>query len=171
MTLAERCRQIDALILDVDGVLTSGHIVYTAECVEIKSFHVRDGSAIKLWQSTGKALGILSGRQSQVTALRAKELGIADVEQGNTAKEPGFQKLLAKWNRDAATVAYMGDDLPDVPVMRQVRLALTPADACSEAKQAAHWIAPEPGGEGAVRAAIELILSSQGLWPTTRSTP
>lgn len=169
MTLAERCRQIDALILDVDGVLTAGHIVYSAEGFEIKSFHVRDGSAIKLWQKTGKALGILSGRLSKVTSLRARELGIADVEQGNAAKEPGLLQLLSHWKKQPATVAYMGDDLPDVPVMQQVRLALAPADACPEAKQAAHWIAPAGGGEGAVRSAIELILQSQGLWPTSLS--
>jgi 3-deoxy-D-manno-octulosonate 8-phosphate phosphatase (KDO 8-P phosphatase) len=165
MTLADRCRQIDALILDVDGVLTAGHIEYTAEGFEIKAFHVRDGSAIKIWQKTGKALGILSGRHSQVTSLRAKELGITDVVQGNASKEPGFQVLIQQFNLGPDRIAYVGDDLPDVPVMKQVKLAIAPSDACPEAKQAAHWITPAPGGEGAVRSAIELILHSQKCWP------
>lgn len=165
MTLADRCRQIDALILDVDGVLTAGGIVYTAAGVEIKTFHVRDGSAIKAWQKTGKALGILSGRASDVTAFRAKELGITDVEQGNPVKEPGFRTLLETWKREAASVAYMGDDLADVSLMQQVGLAIAPADACPEAIAAAHLVVPYPGGAGAVRSAIETILHSQGLWP------
>jgi 3-deoxy-D-manno-octulosonate 8-phosphate phosphatase (KDO 8-P phosphatase) len=169
MTLAERCRQIEGLILDVDGVLTAGDIVYTGEGWEIKLFHVRDGSAIKMWQKAGKKLGILSGRSSLVTALRAKELGIDAVEQGNTNKVPGYHKLLEQWNLKSTQIAYMGDDLPDLPIMRAAGLALAPTDACSEALSAAHFISREAGGCGAVRAAIETILCSQGLWPLSQA--
>lgn len=169
MTLAERCRQIEGLILDVDGVLTAGDIVYTGEGWEIKVFHVRDGSAIKLWQKSGKKLGILSGRSSLVTALRAKELGIEAVEQGNTNKVPGYHLLLERWNLKSEQIAYMGDDLPDLPIMRVAGLALSPADGCGEALSAAHFISREAGGCGAVRAAIETILSSQGLWPLSQA--
>lgn len=168
-SLADRCRLIDALILDVDGVLTAGEIVYTDQGVEIKAFHVRDGSAIKSWQKTGKTLGILSGRLSQVTALRAKELGILDVEQGNAVKQPGFKRLLERWKREPVSVAYMGDDLADVPLMQQVGLAVAPADACTEAIAAAHLVTRQRAGEGAVRSAIETILQSQGLWPGTNA--
>ena len=122
MTLAARCRLISTLILDVDGVLTSGQIVYTEAGHEIKAFHVRDGSAIKLWQKSGKQLGILSGRNSAVTSLRAKELGIKHVEQGNAEKGPGLASLIHQFQVESNAVAYMGDDLADVPVMKEVGL-------------------------------------------------
>ncbi|HQR08027.1 MAG TPA: HAD hydrolase family protein [Gemmatales bacterium] len=165
MTLAARCRMITALILDVDGVLTSGDIVYTESRQEIKSFHVRDGSAIKVWQKAGKRLGLLSGRSSAVTSLRAKELGIDDIEQGNAEKGPGFHRLLKQWNVEAGSVAYVGDDNADVPIMKQVGLAIAPADACIEAMETAHLVTRQPGGHGAVREAIEWVLQSQNLWP------
>ncbi|HMO35253.1 MAG TPA: HAD-IIIA family hydrolase [Gemmatales bacterium] len=165
MALADRCRQIEALVLDVDGVLTGGGITYTGEGWEIKTFHVRDGSAIKQWQKAGKKLGILSGRNSLVTTFRARELGIDAIEQGNADKIPGFQKLLESWGLKAEQVAYMGDDLPDVPILQQAGLALTPADGCGEAKAVAHYISRYGGGYGAVRSAIETILACQGRWP------
>ena len=168
MTLAARCRMITALILDVDGVLTNGDIVYTAAGQEIKSFHVRDGSAIIVWQKAGKQIGLLSGRSSAVTSLRAKELGIDDVEQGNAHKMPGFQKLMQQWNVEAEAVAYVGDDNADVPIMKQVGLAIAPADACKETKEAAHLVTRQGGGHGAVRETIEWILFSQNLWPMGR---
>ena len=164
MTLAARCRMITALILDVDGVLTNGDIVYTADGQEIKSFHVRDGSGIKVWQKAGKRVGLLSGRTSAVTRLRAKELGIDAVEQGSMEKGPGFHRLLQQWNVEASSVAYVGDDIVDVPIMRQVGLAIAPADGCLEARQTAHLVTRQPGGRGAVREAIEWLLRSQNLW-------
>jgi 3-deoxy-D-manno-octulosonate 8-phosphate phosphatase (KDO 8-P phosphatase) len=166
MTLAARCRMITALILDVDGVLTSGDIVYTESGQEIKSFHVRDGSAIKVWQKAGKRLGLLSGRSSAVTSWRARELGIEDVEQGNAEKMPGFQRLIQQWKVEAGAVAYVGDDNADLPIMKQVGLAIAPADACIEAKETAHLVTRQPGGRGAVREAIEWVLQSQNLWPS-----
>ncbi|MFT3878186.1 MAG: HAD hydrolase family protein [Gemmatales bacterium] len=165
MTLAARCRMITALILDVDGVLTSGDIVYTESGQEIKTFHVRDGSAIKVWQKAGKRLGLLSGRSSAVTSLRAKELGIEDVEQGMHEKGPGFHRLIERWNVEAAAVAYVGDDSADVPIMKQVGLAIAPADACIEVKEAAHLVTHQLGGRGAVRESIEWVLQSQNQWP------
>lgn len=156
---------ITALILDVDGVLTSGDIVYTDDGHEVKSFHVRDGSAIKVWQKAGMRVGLLSGRQSAVTSLRAKELGIEDVEQGTAEKGPGFQRLLNKWNVEASVVAYLGDDTADVPILRQVGLAVVPSDGCIEVKKAAHLVTRQPGGRGAVRETIEWVLQSQNQWP------
>jgi len=168
MTLAERCRQIEGMMLDVDGVLTAGDIIYNSEGWEIKLFHVRDGSAIKLWQKVGKKLGILSGRQSLVTALRARELGIDFVEQGNANKLPGYSKLLEQWKLEPSQIAYMGDDLPDLPVMKRSGLVMAPADACGDVLAASHFVSREPGGRGAVRSAIETILFSQGLWPLSQ---
>jgi 3-deoxy-D-manno-octulosonate 8-phosphate phosphatase (KDO 8-P phosphatase) len=166
MTLADRCRMITALILDVDGVLTSGDIVYTADGQEIKSFYVRDGSGIKVWQKAGKRVGLLSGRISAVTSIRSKELGIDAVEQGSMEKGPGFHRLLQQWNVEASEVAYIGDDIFDVPIMRQVGLAVAPADSCLEARHTAQLVTRQPGGRGAVREAIEWMLYSQNLWPT-----
>jgi len=165
MTLAQRCRLINALILDVDGVLTHGDIVYGEQAGEIKLFHVRDGSAINIWIQRNKKIGILSGRQSQVTLKRAQELGIEHVVQGQSDKVPGFHRLMEQWNTDKSAVAYVGDDIPDVAIMKQVGLAIAPADACIEARISAHAVTRQPGGQGAVREAIEMILQSQSQWP------
>lgn len=165
MTLAQRCRLINALILDVDGVLTHGDIVYGEQAGEIKFFHVRDGFAISTWIQRGKKIAILSGRQSQVTLKRAHELGIELVVQGQSDKVPGFQRLMEQWNTDKTSVAYVGDDIPDVAIMKEVGLAIAPADACMEARSSAHAVTRKPGGQGAVREAIEMILQSQSQWP------
>src|SRR4051794_20037621 len=165
MTLAQRCRNISALILDVDGVLTGGGIVYAADGREIKEFFVRDGWAIKTWQKMGLQVGILSGRHSEVTSLRAKELGITWVEQGNTDKGPGFGRLLMRMNVEPGAIAYLGDDLPDVPLLRLCGLSIAPADACPEARREAHYVTRSAGGRGAAREAVEVILRCQGRWP------
>lgn len=165
MTLAQRCRLINALILDVDGVLTHGDIVYSEQSGEIKLFHVRDGCAINIWIKRNKKIAILSGRQSQVTLRRAQELGIEQVVQGQPDKVPGLHRLMEQWKADKAAVAYVGDDIPDVPIMKQVGLAIAPADACVEARVSAHVVTRNAGGQGAVREAIEMILQSQSQWP------
>jgi 3-deoxy-D-manno-octulosonate 8-phosphate phosphatase (KDO 8-P phosphatase) len=165
MTLADRCRQISALILDVDGVLTAGGIVLAADGRELKEFFVRDGWAIKAWQKAGHRLGILSGRHSEVTTLRAKELGMNLVEQGNADKGPGFESLLARLECPASSIAYVGDDVPDVPLLQCCGLSIAPRDACADARCAAHVVTRAPAGRGAVREAIELILRCQGRWP------
>lgn len=165
MTLAERCRNISALILDVDGVLTAGGIVYADDGREIKAFFVRDGWAIKAWQRAGLQVGILSGRDSEVTALRATELGITFVEQGSSDKVPGFGRLLMRMQVKPPAVAYVGDDMPDVPLLRVSGLGVAPAGACPDAARASHYVTRSPGGAGAVREAAELILRCQGRWP------
>jgi len=165
MTLADRCRQISALILDVDGVLTAGGIVYAADGREIKAFFVRDGWAIKAWQKVGLQVGILSGRDSEVTTFRAKELGIVLVEQGSSDKEPGFGRLLERMGVAAGAIAYIGDDVPDVPLLRLSGLGIAPADASAPVRRAADHVTRSPGGAGAVREAVELILRCQGRWP------
>lgn len=164
MTLSERCRNIDALLLDLDGVLTDGGIVFADPGGEIKHFFVRDGSAIKLWQKRGKPVGILSGRASTVTTQRARDLGITTVIQDRADKGPGFEQIRGLWGVPAERMAYIGDDLPDVPILRQVGLAVAVADACPEVLRAAHYVTRQPGGRGAVRETVELILRSQGLW-------
>lgn len=163
-TLAQHCAPIELLLLDVDGVLTDGGILYTEEGVELKQFHVRDGNGLKLWERAGKQSAILTGRTSQVVEVRAAEVGIGRVIQGAADKLPAFRGLLPDTGLRPEQVCFVGDDLPDVPVLRQCGLAVAVADGCPEARAAAHYVTCLPGGRGAVREVIELILRCQGQW-------
>lgn len=162
--LASRAAKIELLLLDVDGVLTDGGIVYTDAGEEIKRFHVRDGSGLKFWHLAGKRSAILSGRKSPAVDRRAAELGIGVVVQGRAEKLPAFEAILAETGLRAEQVCAVGDDLPDVPVLRRAGLAVAVADACAEARAAAHYTTAVPGGHGAVRDAIEWLLKLQGAW-------
>jgi 3-deoxy-D-manno-octulosonate 8-phosphate phosphatase (KDO 8-P phosphatase) len=164
MTLAERCERIELLALDVDGVLTDGRIVYSDNGVEVKAFHVRDGSGLKLWQLEGKRAAVITGRTSSVVNVRAAELGIAPVIQGAADKLAGFRRLLAEVPVAPEQVCYVGDDLPDLPVLRRCGLAVAVADACAEVRARAHYVTRARGGCGAVREVVELILRCQGRW-------
>lgn len=160
----DRCRRIDMLVLDVDGVLTDGGIIYGDDGVELKKFHVRDGSGLKIWQFVGKRAAIISGRTSRVVEVRAAELGIAPVYQGRSEKMPAYRSLLADGNLRPEQVCFIGDDVPDLPLLLHCGLAVAVADACAEARAAAHYVTTAPGGRGAVREVIERILRCQGLW-------
>jgi 3-deoxy-D-manno-octulosonate 8-phosphate phosphatase (KDO 8-P phosphatase) len=162
VTLAERCRAIELLVLDVDGVLTDGGIVLADDRTEVKHFHVRDGLGLVRWRQAGKRAAILSGRASLVTPIRAAELGVSPVLQTRGPKAPAFADLLAGLGLEPRQVAFMGDDEPDVPVLERCGLALTVADASPGAVRAAHYVTLAPGGRGAVREAVELILRCQG---------
>jgi 3-deoxy-D-manno-octulosonate 8-phosphate phosphatase (KDO 8-P phosphatase) len=164
--LSSRCAAIDFLILDVDGVLTDGSIVYGDNNVEVKSFHVRDGSGLKLWHRAGKRSAIISGRKSPVVDVRAAELDVAHVIQGAADKQAAFTQLLASAGVRSEQVCGIGDDVPDLPVLRQCGLAVAVADACADVRAAAHYVTRTAGGRGAVREAIELILRCQGRWQT-----
>ena len=163
-SLPYRCQAIELLVMDVDGVLTDGRIVYGDRGEEIKAFHVRDGSAIKLWLKQGKRAALLTGRKSPIVERRAAELAISAVIQGADDKLPAFEALLRKEGLTAAQTAYLGDDLPDVPLLRRAGLAATVADACAEARAAAHVVTRAAGGQGAVRELVELLLAHQGRW-------
>ena len=163
-TLRERCAAIELLIVDVDGVLTSGGIVYGDPELEIKRFHVRDGSGLKMWHRAGKRTALLTGRSSPLVARRAAELGIAFVVQGATEKLPAYRRLLDEAGTVDEAVCYVGDDLPDVPPLSTCGLAVAVADACPEARHVAHYITRAQGGRGAVREIIEWILRCQGRW-------
>jgi 3-deoxy-D-manno-octulosonate 8-phosphate phosphatase (KDO 8-P phosphatase) len=162
--LTARARKIELLVLDVDGVLTDGRIVYTADGVEIKQFHVRDGSGLKFWHALGKRSAIISGRTSPAVERRARELGIAPVFQGCAAKLPALETLIAETKVRPEQLCAIGDDLPDLPVLRRCGLAIAVADACAEVRALADFTTPSPGGHGAVRDAIEWLLKLQGLW-------
>ena len=163
-TLAERCRGVQLLVLDVDGVLTEGGIVYGTGGLEVKHFHVRDGSGLKLWKLAGRRSAFITGRSSPMVDGRAAELGVDFVFQGASDKLPAYKRLLETVALPPSAVGYIGDDLPDLPPMRQSGLAATVADGCREARSAAHYVTRAPGGRGAVREVIELILRCQGEW-------
>lgn len=164
LDLAARCGPIELLLVDVDGVLTDGVIAVDDHGVETKHFHVRDGSGFDLWHKAGKRSAILSGRWAPAVTRRAGELGIAPVIQGVSQKGEPFRKLLAELGLNAAQVCYMGDDLPDLPVLRAVGLAACPADAAAEVRETVHVVTQTRGGRGAVREIVELILKQQGVW-------
>jgi 3-deoxy-D-manno-octulosonate 8-phosphate phosphatase (KDO 8-P phosphatase) len=166
-TLAERCRQIRLLVVDVDGVLTPGDIIHGGGgpgAIELKRFHVRDGSGLVLWQRAGKVSAVITGRESLAVELRARELGIPVVMQGVADKGEAFRRLLADTGARAEEACFVGDDLPDLPCLREAGLAVAVADACPEARATAHYVTAAPGGHGAVRETVERVLRCQGLW-------
>jgi len=157
-------RNIKLLVLDVDGVLTDGGIILDNEGNELKRFHVRDGHGIRMLIRAGVRVAIITGRASEVVARRAKEMGVTDVYQGVFRKSEVYEDLLKRYDLRDEEVAFMGDDVVDIEILRRVGLAAVPADADEEAKAYAHFISSREGGKGAVRELVDLILKSSGLW-------
>ena len=168
---AERCRRLKLILSDVDGVLTDGTVIVGGDGSEAKSFYIRDGAGIVMAQRAGIRVGLLSGRPSDATTRRANELGIDIVIQGGADKHRHFVRLLDDTGLDAAAIAYMGDDLLDLPILARAGLAAAPADAAVEVRTAAHWVSQAPGGRGAVRELAELLLRTQGQWQTFVNGP
>jgi 3-deoxy-D-manno-octulosonate 8-phosphate phosphatase (KDO 8-P phosphatase) len=164
MTLHDRCQRINMLVMDVDGVLTDGSIIYSDRGEELKAFHVRDGSGLKIWLKFDKKAGVLTGRNSPIVQRRAAELGLTTVLQGAGDKLAGFRKIVEEHNLQMEEAAYIGDDVPDLPVLRCCGLAVAVADGCPEVRVQAQYVTEAPGGRGAVRETIELVLRSQGRW-------
>ncbi len=162
--LADRASNVSLLLLDVDGVLTDGSILYADDGAELKRFHVRDGSGLKFWRELGNRAAIVSGRTSAAVARRAAELGVGPVLQGRGEKLPALHEVLAETGLRPDQVCAIGDDLPDLPVLTRVGLALAVADACAEVRAAAHYVTKTPGGRGAVRDAVEWLLTLKGQW-------
>ena len=164
--ILERARQVRALVLDVDGVLTDGKLLYLPQGPdqEAKSFHCHDGLGLRLAREAGWHVALLTGRRSTVVERRARELDIPDVLSGAFPKLPVFEAWCQRRGISAEQVAYMGDDLVDVPVLRRVGLGAAVADAHQEARRAAIWVSNRPGGAGAVRELVEYLLHAQGRW-------
>lgn len=156
--------QLDLLVLDVDGVLTDGRIVYTAGGDELKAFSVRDGSGMKYWKRVGKRVAIITGRESPVVARRAEELHVDVVRQGAKFKLPVFREVLAELGVPPERTAVVGDDLTDLPMLRHAALAACPADAVAEVRRQADYVCDAPGGAGCVRELIEHVLRNAGRW-------
>ncbi len=155
---------IRLLVLDVDGVLTDGGLYYGPGDVELKRFDIKDGFAIRAAQRVGLHVAILTARQSDAVARRGAELGIEHVIQGSQDKARDVRRIATASGVPLHEAAFMGDDLVDLPAMRQVGYPMTVADAADEVKQAAELITEKPGGRGAVREGIEHLLKAQGKW-------
>jgi 3-deoxy-D-manno-octulosonate 8-phosphate phosphatase (KDO 8-P phosphatase) len=155
---------VKLLLMDCDGVLTDGRITLVEGGDEQKSFHTRDGHGLVMLHRAGLRSGIISGRTSRLVSMRAADLGIACVRQGAHDKLAVFEELLAEAAVEPSEVAFVGDDVVDIPLMRRSRLAVAVADAAHDTRKAAHYVTKLPGGFGAVREVCELILKAQGRW-------
>ena len=156
--------KIRLIILDVDGVLTTGDVSLDADGREIKTFNVRDGQGIRCWLNAGYAVAIITGRSSRAVTCRAAELGIEHVYQGSSDKAADFQDLLARLGIPAEEAAMVGDDLPDLAILTRVGFPVAVGDAAPEVKNVAALVTKRPGGCGAVREVIEYFLKSRDEW-------
>jgi 3-deoxy-D-manno-octulosonate 8-phosphate phosphatase (KDO 8-P phosphatase) len=157
-------KKIELLILDVDGVMTDGSIILDNAGNEYKAFYVRDGHGIRMLTKSGIRVAIITGRYSKVVERRAAELGITDVYQKCHDKRVAYAELVRKYTLADAAVAYIGDDIVDIPVMKRVGLSVAVADATEEVKKLASMVSKYRGGRGAVREVTDLILKAKGLW-------
>ena len=156
------------MLLDVDGVLTDGTVVMHGDGTESKSFHIRDGAAIVWALKAGLTVGLLSARESAATLQRATQLGIPIVSQGVASKIAEYGRIVTEAGFADEDVAFMGDDLLDIPILQRVGLAGAPADAADDARDTAHWVSTSRGGHGAVREFLEMILKAQDRWDAIR---
>ena len=163
-SLQARIRRIRLVAFDVDGVLTDGSILLSGGGAEIKVFHAHDGAGIKYLERAGIRTAILSGRRSQAVSRRARELGIRYLLQGFKVKLKGLEKLVRQTKTGLEEICFVGDDLPDIPVMQAVGLAACVADARPEVRRVAHIVTHARGGHGAVRELAEQILKVQARW-------
>ncbi len=167
-SVGARARKIRVLLMDVDGVLTDGHVWLLSHrdgtASELKGFSAYDGAGLKLARAAGLRTGLITGRESAAVAQRARECDIEFVFQGRATKLGAYEEILRETGASDCEVAYVGDDLPDIPVLQRVGLAVAVANAAPEVKRAAHYTTARSGGEGAVREVIELIVKAQGKW-------
>jgi 3-deoxy-D-manno-octulosonate 8-phosphate phosphatase (KDO 8-P phosphatase) len=157
-----RASQVRLVIFDVDGVLTDGRLFIGDDGQEYKAFNSKDGHGMRMLQDDGVEIGIITGRTSEVVNIRMASLGIRHVYQGRREKGPAYEELKRASGLSDEQVAYVGDDVVDLPVMRQVAFAIAVQDAHRLVKQHAHWITPSKGGRGAARDVCELILEARG---------
>ena len=160
--LYRKAEGIRLTIFDVDGVLTDGSLYIGDDGQEYKAFHSKDGHGMVMLQQTGVQIAIITGRTSEVVRIRMASLGIEHVYQGKRDKLPAYKELKQATGLQDAQIAYVGDDVVDLPVMTRVGLAIAVQDAHALAKQHAHWVTPSGGGLGAAREACEMIMDAQG---------
>ncbi len=164
MTLKQRAKKIKMLILDIDGVMTDGRIIYDSRGNELKCFNVLDGMGLALLNQTKIKVALITAKGSPAVKRRAREIGAVEVKQNSIDKLTALRQILRKYNLSSKDICFVGDDLVDFPVMKRAGLAVAVANACSEAKKVAHYVTKKEGGKGAVREVIEIILRAQNEW-------
>ncbi|HEV3141732.1 MAG TPA: HAD hydrolase family protein [Vicinamibacterales bacterium] len=164
MTVTARAARITLLLFDVDGVLTDGKILLHGDGTESKIFDIKDGTGIVWARRAGLTVGLLSARTSAATEQRASQLGITLVRQGVASKLDAYSDIIAGMNLKSEQVAYMGDDVLDLPVLLRAGLSAAPADAVEDVRSRVHWVSRANGGDGAARELVEIILRAQGAW-------
>jgi 3-deoxy-D-manno-octulosonate 8-phosphate phosphatase (KDO 8-P phosphatase) len=166
MSLVQKAKAIKLVIFDVDGVLTSGNLTYSVNGIELKDFNVQDGQGIKLLQSTGVAVAIITAKSSPIIAKRMADLNINYFYQGDSNKLPAYLDLKSKLNLDDTEIAYVGDDLPDLPILRRVGLPITVPNATAIMQEYTQWVTQCWGGKGAVREVCDFIMQAQETYHT-----
>ncbi len=166
--LKKRAAQIKLILMDVDGTMTDGGVMFLSQpdgsALEIKKFDAHDGQGLTLAQTAGIRTGCITGRESPALLRRAKEMKMEYIYMKIPVKMPAYEEILRKAELPDSAVAFIGDDLPDIPLLRRAGLAVAVGDAVPEVKQVAHYTTKALAGHGAVREAIELILKSKGIW-------
>jgi len=160
--LDARMRRVKMLLLDVDGVMTDGGIILGPGEIEMKRFNTLDGMGITLARAAGLRVGILTGRSSEAVSKRAKELKIDEVQEGSNYKEKGYQEILKKYGLRDEEIAYVGDDVFDIPILKRAGLAVCVASGAEDAKKVSHYVTRRKGGDGAVREVVEMLLEKTG---------
>ena len=162
--VVQRASRVNVLLIDVDGVLTDGRIVYAEYGDELKFFDVQDGAGLVFWKRVGLQSAIITARNSRLLKRRAKELHVDFLAQGRLVKLPAYDEMLKRFRVSDAQVCAIGDDLMELPLLRRVGLAVAVPNAVDEVKRVSHYVTQRSGGRGAVREVIELILKAKGLW-------
>ncbi len=162
--IIEKAKKIKLLILDVDGVMTDNRLFYNDEGVETKTFYTRDGHGMVLLQKSNIEIGIITGRKSQLVTNRMKDLKVKHVYQGVPDKLPTFTKLVEELGLELDEIAYVGDDILDLPILMRIGLSVTPSDGDDEVKPRVDYISKYEGGRGCVREVCEILMRSQGTW-------
>ncbi len=160
----ERIKKIKVLILDIDGVMTDGHIIYSIYGDELKFFDVQDGFGITLLRRAGIKSVIITAKKSRIVKLRARDMKVEKAYQGYTVKLKAFNRVIKKFRVKPEEVCFIGDDLIDLPILKRVGLAVAVPNAVEEVRQHAHFVTSRAGGHGGVRELCDLILKSQGKW-------
>lgn len=159
-----RASRVSVLLIDVDGVLTDGRIIYAEYGDELKHFDVQDGAGLVFWNRVGLKTAIITARTSRLVKRRAKELRVDFLAQGCLVKLPFYERLLKRFRVSDEQVCAIADDLMELPILRRVGFAVAVSNAVEEIRRASHYVTRRPGGRGAVREAVELILKAKGLW-------
>jgi 3-deoxy-D-manno-octulosonate 8-phosphate phosphatase (KDO 8-P phosphatase) len=167
-TLRKRAAQIEVLLMDVDGTMTEGGVTLMSQteeiALEIKTFDAHDGQGLTLAHTAGLRTGCITGRQSSALLRRAREMNMEFIYMKQPLKMPAYEEILRKAGVPDSSVAYVGDDLPDLPIMRRAGLAVAVGNAVPEVKKAAHYVTKARAGHGAIRETVELILKTKGIW-------